>query len=380
MLLIQGGTIHNGVDPTPFRADILIENGKILRIGENLSAPGAQIFCAEGLYLWPGFIDAHTHIGMFGYSIDSKDDVELYDRCTPHHRGIDAVNPMEPTFRAALCAGVTCVCVGPGSVSCIAGTHAAVKTHGQRIDEMIVKDPVAMKVAFGSNPKSHSKDGVSTRMTIAAVLREYLHRAKLYAAKLEQAAGNLEKLPPYDPKLEALLPVIRKEIPLKAHAHRADDLFTAIRIAKEYDVLLTLEHANDGALVADKLAREGYPIAVGPYLNQAKKEENANKSPAAAAEMIRAGCHISVMTDSPVIAQQYLPMTAGLLMGEGISEFEALQTITINPARHLGIEDRVGSLEEGKDADIVIARGCPLHVHIRPCAVLVNGEVVYSAE
>jgi len=377
MLLIQNGIIHNGVDPAPFRADILIDEGRILKIEKDIPANGVEVWDAAGLELYPGFIDAHTHIGMFGFSDPSKDDVESFDRCTPNHRGIDAINPLEPSFRQALKAGVTCVCVGPGSVGCLSGTHLAVKTHGIRIDDMVVKNPVAMKAALGANPKM-SKDKVSTRMTIAAVIRETLIHAKEYARRVDKAGGDPDRMPHYDPKLEALIPVVKKQIPLKVHAHRSDDVFTAIRIAKECDVCLTLEHVADGELIAPMLAAEGYPVAVGPHISQSKKEENANKSPAAAAALIRAGCQVSVMTDAPVMAEEYLPIAAGLLMREGISPFEALQTITINPAKHLGIADRVGSLEVGKDADIVVTDGFPLQTSVKPKAVFVNGLPVWE--
>lgn len=377
MLLIKNGMVHTGIDPEPFQADVLIDNGRILEIGKDIPCDGKEIWDAAGMELYPGFIDAHTHIGMFGFSDSSKDDVESFDRCTPNHRGIDAINPQEPSFRQALEAGVTCVCVGPGSVGCLSGTHLAVKTYGIRIDDMVVKNPVAMKAALGANPKM-SKDKVTTRMTIAAVIRETLIRAKEYARRVEKACGDPDKMPAYDPKLEALIPVVQKKIPLKVHAHRADDVFTAIRIAKECDVDLTLEHVADGALIADALAKEGYPVAVGPHISQSKKEENANKSPAAAVAMIRAGCQVSIMTDAPVMAEEYLPVAAGLLMREGLSQFEALQTITINPARHLGIADRVGSLDVGKDADIIVASGCPLQMSVKPEAVFVNGQLVYS--
>ena len=377
MLLIRGGIVHNAVDPQPFRADILIDKGKIVKIAEQISADSVEeIFEAEGMDLYPGFIDVHSHLGLFGYAPDSKDDVESYDRCTPHHRGIDAVNPAMPAFAEAVRAGVTCVCVGPGSVGCISGTHLAIKTHGHRVDDMVVKDPVAMKVAFGSNPKMGNH--VTTRMTVASTIRDTLYKAKEYAAQKAQAAEAGTKLPAYDPKLEALIPVIEKKLPLKAHAHRSDDVFTAIRIAKECDVLLTLEHVSDGGLIAEDLAKEGYPIAVGPYPGQPTKSENINKHPAGAVKMIEAGCSVSVMTDWPVMAQEYLPVAAGLLMREGLDAFRALQTITINPAKHLGIADRVGSLEAGKDADIVAARGCPMEMTVKPQAVFMDGVKVYS--
>lgn len=373
MLIIKNATIHNAVSPEPFIADILINDGKIADIRENIDVLNAEIYDANGLDIYPGFIDAHTHIGMFGSSGEmTKDDVEKYDKCTPDHCGIDCINPDEPTFKRALEAGVTCVCVGPGSVGCIAGTHAAVKTYGDRIDDMIVKNPVAMKIAFGENPKRVLKDSLTTRMTIAAVIKNTLTRAKeYYALKLQG------KTPGFDAKLEALIPVLEKKIPLKAHAHRKDDIFTAIRIAKEFDVNLTLEHVTDGGEIADILAKEGYPIAVGPFTSQPRKDEMKNSYAANAVKMINAGCCVSATTDAPVLREEYLTVVAGLLMREGLCEFEALKTITINAAKHLGIESRVGSIEVGKDADIVITKGSPLNITVKPKAVFINGKKVY---
>ena len=374
MLLIKDAVIHTAVNPEAVRGDILIKDGKIAQVGQRIAADGAEIFDAAGKDVYPGFIDAHTHIGMFGYSAPvSQDDVDLYHRCTPQQRGIDAINPEEPSFPEAVKAGVTCVCVGPGSVGCIGGTHAALKTHGSRIDDMIVKDPVAMKIAFGENPKKASKDPISTRMDIASTIRDALNQAKEYLRLKEDG-----KQPKYDPKLEALIPVIKKEIPLKAHAHRKDDIFTAIRIAKECDVRLTLEHTTDSCGIEEKLAEAGYPIAVGPYFSQPKKSENQNSDPTNAVRLVEAGCRVSVTTDSPIVAEKYLPLCAGLLMREGLDEYRALQSITINPARHLGIENRVGSIEVGKDADLVIARGCPMQMTVKPEAVFVNGQMIYS--
>lgn len=374
MLLIKDAVIHTAVNPEAVRGDILIKDGKIAQVGQRIAADGAEIFDAAGMDVYPGFIDAHTHIGMFGYSAPvSQDDVDLYHRCTPQQRGIDAINPEEPSFPEAVKAGVTCVCVGPGSVGCIGGTHAALKTHGSRVDDMIVKDPVAMKIAFGENPKKASKDPISTRMDIASTIRDALNQAKEYLRLKEDG-----KQPKYDPKLEALIPVIKKEIPLKAHAHRKDDIFTAIRIAKECDVRLTLEHTTDSCGIEEKLAEAGYPIAVGPYFSQPKKSENQNSDPANAVRLVEAGCRVSVTTDSPIVAEKYLPLCAGLLMREGLDEYRALQSITINPARHLGIDHRVGSIEVGKDADLVVARGCPMQMTVKPEAVFVNGQMIYS--
>jgi len=380
MLLIKGGMIHDAINSMSYQADILIESGKIMKVEKDISAEEAsEIYNASGMDIYPGFIDVHTHIGMFGYAgTASKDDVEKGDRCTPNHRAVDAVNPQEDTFEKARNAGVTCVCITPGSVGCIGGTAAVLKTYGYRIDDMIVKNPVAMKIAFGENPKSSLNDKLTTRMTIAATIREILFLAREYERKKRQAGDNPDKLPPYSPKLEALIPVVRREIPLKAHAHRSDDIFTAIRIAKECGVDLTIEHASQGGCIAEDLAREGFPVAFGPCFSQSKKSESSAQCAADGIKLIRAGCCVSVMTDSPVIAQDHLPLCAGLLMREGLSEFEALKTITINPAKHLGIEDRVGTISVGKDADLVIAKGCPMQMTVKPEAVFIDGRRVES--
>ena len=381
MLLIQNGIIHDAVHPEPYVADILICDGKICQIAPHIEHTEAEIYDAQGMDIYPGFIDAHTHIGMFGYSgYLSQDDVEKGARCVPQHRAIDCINPLEDSFEKARSGGVTCVCIAPGSVSCMGGTAAVIKTHGHRIDDMIVKNPAAMKIAFGENPKSTLTDKLTTRMSIASAIRDTLYFAKEYEEKKRLANGDRSKMPAYSPAYEALLPVIRKEIPLKAHCQRSDDIFTAIRIAKELDVKLTLEHVMDGALIADDLAKEGYPIVLGPFISQSKKAEAMNKHASCAVKMIQAGCHISVMTDSPIISEDYLPLCAGLFMREGLSEFEALKTITINAARHLGVEDRVGSIEAGKDADLVLAYGCPMEMYAKPQAVFGDGKIIYTAQ
>ncbi len=378
MMLIRNGRIHDAVHARPYIADILVDNGKIVKIGKNIDAK-CEIIDAKGYDLWPGFIDAHTHIGMFGYGGKgawTKDDVELYKRCTPENRGIDCLNPKEDSFEHALRAGVTAVCTGPGSVNCMGGTHAVVKTYGHRIDDMIVKDPAAMKIAFGENPKSTLKASLTTRMTIAAEIRTELQRAKEYMAAKDEAAANGTKPPAFQPGYEALIPVLRREIPLKAHAHRADDIFTAIRIAKEFNCLLTLEHASDAGEMIEDLKREQISVAAGPFISQPQKPENQNADPKNAVRMIEAGINVCMMTDSPIIAEQYLPLCGGLLMREGLDEFRALQAITVNAAKHLGVEDRIGHIGIGMDADIVFAHGCPMDMRVKAEKVIISGRMV----
>lgn len=379
MLCIKNGTIHDAVHREAYVADILVEDGKICRIGENLEAE--ETIDASGLNVYPGFVDAHSHIGLDGYGEPGVDYNEMNDICCPQLRAIDGVDPMDHSFELARNAGVTCVCTGPGSANVLGGTFTVIKTAGKRIDDMIVKQAAAMKCAFGENPKRcYNSKCDSTRMTTAAILREALMKAQLYLRKKEAAGDDLSKLPPFDMKLEALIPVLRREIPLKAHAHRADDIFTAIRIAKEFGVRLTLEHVTEGHLIADELAKTGLCMAVGPSLGHATKVEVRNKSWQTPGILSRAGCHVSIITDCTVIPQQYLPLCAGMAVCAGMDPFEALRAITINPAEHIGVADRVGSIEEGKDADIVLTDGNPFEVSNCVHRVLISGKTVYSAE
>ncbi len=383
MLCIKNGMIHDGVNREAFRGDILVEDGKIRAVGEVPVIPeGAEIVDAEGLQIYPGFVEAHGHIGLDGYGIgyEGMDYNELNDIISPQMRGIDGVKPMDPAFAMAAAAGVTCVCVGPGSANVLGGTFTTIKTVGSRADDMVVRDGVAMKCAFGENPKRVYRDKKdSSRMTTAALLRETLFKAQEYMEKKEAAGEDLSKKPAFDMKMESLLPVMKREIPLKAHAHAAEDIFTALRIAKEFDLKITLEHVTEGHLIAEELAKENVPLAVGPTLTSASKFELRNKSWVTPGRLAAAGCQVSIITDSPVIPQEYLPLCAGLAVQAGMDPFAALQAITINPARHAGIADRVGSLEAGKDADIVITEGCPFEVSAKVKYVFIDGKQVDTA-
>ena len=253
------------------------------------------------------------------------------------------------------------------------------KTVGSRIDKMVVKYPVAMKCAFGENPKNCYQDkGDTSRMTTAALLRNELFKAKAYMEKKEAAGDDVQKQPEFNLKLESLITVLKKEIPLKAHAHQANDIFTALRIAKEFGLDITLEHVTEGHLIADELAGEHVPMAVGPTLTHATKFELQNKSWTTPGVLASMGCQVSIITDAPVIPQEFLPLCAGLAVKAGMDEFDALKAITINPAKHLGIEDRVGSLEAGKDADIVVMTGSPLKVESLVKYVFVDGVMVHQ--
>ena len=362
MICIRNGLVFDAVHEIPEKKDILIDQGKIVKLGANLEVPAeCEIVEAEGLHVYPGFVDAHSHLGTIGSSIKFEgDDVnEMTDILTPHLRGIDCVEPMDIAFTEAREGGVTTVCVGPGSANVVGGTFLAMKTVGKRVDDMVINDRVAMKCAFGENPKRCYKDKNNySRMSTAAKLRELLFKTQEYDAKLQAAGDDLSKKPSFDFKLEAMLPVIRREIPLKAHAHRADDIFTALRIAKEFNVRITLEHVTDGSLIVEELAKENVMLAVGPSFGHRTKFELKNKSFRTPGDLANAGCHVSIITDAPVIPQQYLRLCAGLAVKEGMKEFDALKAITINAAEHAGVADRVGSIEVGKDADIVLMDGC----------------------
>ncbi len=380
MLCIKNGTVHDGVHREGFQADILVEDGKIKAIGEKLEIPGdAEVVDAAGLQVYPGFVEAHGHIGLDGSGIgyEGMDYNELNDIISPQMRGIDGVKPLDPALPKAAAAGVTCVCVGPGSANVLGGTFTTIKTVGRRVDDMVVRDGVAMKCAFGENPKRVYRDKKdSSRMTTAALLRETLFKAREYMEKKEAAGDDVSKRPAFDMKLEALLPVMRREIPLKAHAHATEDLFTALRIAREFDLKITLEHVTEGHLIVEELVEENVPLAVGPTLGSASKFELRNKSWTTPGVLAAAGCQVSIITDSPVIPQEYLPLCAGLAVQAGMDPFAALQAITINPARHAGIADRVGSLEAGKDADIVVTDGCPFEVSTKVKHVFIDGKTV----
>ncbi len=406
MICIQNGLIHNAITKEAFTGDILIEGGKILEIGKDLgiqaglgapeeSGQGSpdctdkggrtdiQVIDATGLQVYPGFVEAHGHIGLDGYGIgyEGMDYNEMNDIVCPQLRGIDGVKPLDPAFAMAAAAGVTSVCVGPGSANVLGGTFTAIKTVGKRVENMVIRDGVAMKCAFGENPKRVYRDKKdSSRMTTAYLLREMLYKAREYMEKKEAAGDDVSKRPAFDMKLEALVPVLKKEIPLKAHAHATEDIFTALRIAREFDVKITLEHVTEGHLIVEELAAEQVPLAVGPTLTSASTFELRNKNWTTPGLLAAAGCQVSIITDSPVIPQEYLPLCAGLAVKAGMDPFQALQAITINPARHVGIGDRVGSLEVGKDADIVITDGCPFEVTTMVKQVLIDGKPVRSGK
>ena len=383
MLLIKNGYIKPMVGSNIENGCVLIgDDGKIIALGESLSAPeGTTVIDAQGRLVTPGCVDAHCHIGLDNEACgwEGMDYNEIVDPITPHLRAIDSINPMDEAFPNALRGGVTSACTGPGSANVVGGTFVAIKLYGKRVDKMIIKNPIAMKCAFGENPKrcygQGGKKAPMTRMGTAALLRELLFKSRRYLADKE--AG---KNPNFDMKLEAMIPVLKGEIPLKAHAHRADDILTSIRIAKEFGVKITLDHCTDGSLIADELAEEGLCAFVGPSLGSKTKIELVNKSFTTPATLHAAGVPVSIITDAPVIPLQYLPMCAGLAVNSGRDKEEGWKAITINPAVATGIGDRVGSLEPGKDGDVVIWTADPLTtLGGEAWMTIVDGKIVYQA-
>ena len=390
MILIKNGLVKTMAGEDIENGQVLLDGDKIAAVGKEVNAPAdAQVIDAAGCIVAPGFVEGHCHIGLDEEAIgfEGDDYNEMTDPVTPQMRGIDGLNPMDEAFFDAYSHGVTTAVTGPGSANVVGGTFLAVKLCGKRVDNMVVKNPVAMKIAFGENPKrcygASQKKMPMTRMGTAALLRELLVKAQNYREEMDayEADPKNNKKPTYDCKLHAMLPVMRKEIPLKSHAHRADDIFTSLRIAKEFDLDITLDHCTEGHLIADELVKEGKGCLVGPTFGAKSKFELKNKCWDTPKTMVEHGLKTAIITDAPVIPLKYLPLCAGLAINAGLDEQEAWKAVTINPAVITGIADRVGSLEVGKDADVVIYKGNPLtDLQYTTKYTLINGQIVYQAE
>ncbi len=385
MILIKNGKIYCMNGKTIESGYIVINKGKIVEVGEGIPSGGmhAEEYDCKGGYVFPGFIDAHCHIGIAEDSIGTEgDDLnEMSDPATPHLRAIDAINPMDPAFVDAVQAGVTCVMTGPGSSNVIGGQFAVIKTYGKRIDDMVVKSPAAMKIAFGENPKSSFNEkrlSPMTRMATAALLREYLFKAQEYNSCWEEYNNNPGEndKPEFDFKLDSLCQVLKKSIPVKAHAHRADDILTAIRICREFGLDFTLDHCTEGHLITDIIAAENIPVIVGPALVDRPKPELRSLTFKTPGILSSNGVKVAIMTDHPCTPIQYLPLCAALSAKNGMDEYEALKSITINAAEILGISERVGTIEPGKDADISVFNFHPFDYRSTAQMVMVDGVVV----
>ena len=377
MLLIQNGTLYTMESNGPIRADLLIRNGKIAKIAPRiLPREGTERLDATGKRVYPGFIDAHSHIGIAEEQTTVQTDAsnEGTNPATPYVRAIDGIHPMDGAFHNALAAGITGVLVGPGSANPIGGQFAFIKTYGRNVDAMVVLAPAAIKVAFGENPTTtYGANGrmPATRMGIASVIRQELFRAKRY---LENSDA------PADYQLECYRELFAGKIPLKAHVHRTDDILTAIRIAKEFGLKLTLDHCTEGHLIAREIAESGFPAIIGPSLASRTKEEVACSDFKTPGILHRAGVAVALTTDHPVSRIQYLPLCAALAAKEGWSEEAALRAITIDAAKICGVDRRLGSLAVGKDGDLVLYDGNPLEVSASAWATVIDGQVVWKKQ
>ncbi len=380
MLLIQNGYLYTMEDEKPFYGDILIKDGKIERIADKITASASmEVIDAKGLNVFPGFIDAHSHIGISEEKVSVLGDScnEGTNPVTPTMRAIDAINPMDSAFHNALAVGITGVMVGPGSANAIGGQFAFIKTHGRCIDDMIVLAPAAIKIAFGENPvTNYGTNGnmPATRMAIAALIREELHKAKQYFENPDKSLQDT------DFTLECYRELFEGKIPLKAHAHRVDDIFTAIRIAKEFGLKLTLDHCTEGHLVPEKIAESGFPAIIGPSLSSRSKYEVREMDFKTPGVLRKAGVTVAITCDHPVVRIQYLPLSAGIAAKEGLGEMGALRAITIDAAKISGVEERLGSLKEGKDGDIVIYEGSPLEIKGNALITIIDGKIVWRKD
>ena len=382
MKLIKNARIYTGTGE-------IIENGqiafdeKIRFIGTEYKGNADEVIDASGLTVTPGLIDSHCHVGLFGDSLgfEGADANEDSDPITPQLRAIDGINPQDRAFSEAVRAGVTTVVTGPGSANPIGGQFAAIKTFGVCVDDMVIKAPCAMKMALGENPKTVYNDknqAPMTRMGTVSVIRDALFKAVNYRDDWEEYNEDTEEndKPEFDMKLEALLPVINKEVPVKFHAHRADDICSAIRIAKEFDLIYSIEHCSDGDIIAEILKRENVAVNLGPTLTDRSKPELKNLSFDTYKRLSDMGLSVSIITDHPEITIENLSLCAALAVSNGMDEDKALSAITLTAARNCGISERVGSLEVGKDADIAVFTASPVSFNSKCKMTFINGQLV----
>lgn len=387
MLLIKNGKIMTMSGKTYSKGSILIKDKKISQIGENINIndnDNCKVIDANNCWVMPGIIESHCHIGIKEErkGFEGDDCNELNEAVTPYLRALDGVNVMDSAFHTALSAGITGVMVGPGSSNVVGGQFIFIKTSGRTIDNMAILEPAAMKIAFGENIKTnYNQKNVmpSTRMSISALLREELFDAQQYNEDKKNATKNGDNFNKVFRK-ECWIPVLNREIPLKAHVHRADDILTAIRIAKEFNLRLTLDHCTEGHLIANEIKESGFPAIVGPSLAVRNKIETQNSDFKTAGILHKAGVKVAITTDHPVTRIQDLPICAGFAAREGLGIEEGLKAITINAAEICNVSDRIGSLEVGKDADIAIFDGNPMEVFTKTMYTIIDGEIVYEAK
>ncbi|UCZ53816.1 amidohydrolase [Bacillus shivajii] len=367
----NGQTFENGT--------VLIDEGKIITVGENIDVPtDAEVIDCNSGYVTPGLIDVHTHLGVHesGFGFEGQDFNETSEPTTPHIRALDGINPLEKGFEDARQHGITTTQVMPGSANVIGGEMVVLKTFGHIVDDMLLRSPSGMKGAYGENPKrvySGKKVSPMTRMGTAALMRQTFMQAQDYLKKKE--AGEVKER---NLRMEQLLPVLKKEIPLRTHAHRADDILTSLRLAKEFDIEVTIEHCTEGHLIAERIAESEVQVSVGPTMSTRSKVELADKGYHTLLELNKYNIPFSITTDHPVIGIEYLTTAAATAVKFGLNEQSAFKAITSQAARHIGVEGQVGSLEEGKDADLVIWTEHPFHAYTQVKETIVNGITVYK--
>lgn len=378
--VLYGGVLHRITAGTMDPGYIVMENGKILEVaeGEPASGPGADMIDLKGKHVMPGLIDCHTHLGILEEKMGEigKDNNETSMPLAPGLRALDGVNPNDPGFADALRNGITTVMTGPGSNIPVGGLNLALKTHGSIIDRMVIKDPTGLKIALGENPIKTFSQGNEmpvTRMGTAALIRSLFLRAQDYAGL--KAQGRLEYR---DLNMEAVLLALNGDIPIRVHAHRADDIVTGIRLAEEFGLRIVIEHGTEAYLIRDYLKEKNVPVAIGPMITPRDKMELKNRSYDTARELAEAGVMIAIITDHPYNSIEHLRLSAIIAHQEGLSGPDALKAITINPASILGIDDRLGSLDAGKDADIVVLNGHPLDMDSKVERVYISGDLVYQ--
>lgn len=384
MLLIKNAKIYTMTDEVIDNGDILIENGKIKEIGKNIEAENAEIIDALGLIALPGLVDAHSHIGGMNFSqVESIDDYnEMTRPFTPEVQALYGTDITSPDFEYAYKNGTTTICLTPGSGNVINGWVFAAKTYGDNIFDMVIKNPIALKVAFGGNPKGTygRRDQMpSTRMSIPSMIRDIFERTKEYLKEKEEAQKNNTPMPKYNSELEAIIPAIKKEIPLKMHCTQFD-MITAIEIAKEYDMKFSIEHAWGASLYLEEIVESGCDICFGPLGSMRGPGEASVIDIETVVDLDKRGVNTSIITDSPILSVDSLIQHAGEAVRSGLPVERALKMITINAAKIIGVEDRVGSLEVGKDGDVVLFKGMPTYeTNAKVMYTIVEGKVVYKA-
>lgn len=370
-ILIKNATVYPISSPLMNQGDVLIQDGKIKDVAARIDQQeGMSVIEANGAHLLPGFIDPHTHLGLYdeGTGWAGNDANETLETTTPHVRAIDSVHPFDHAFREAIRAGITTVQVMPGSANVIGGTTAVIKTYGKRVDHMIVRYPAGLKMALGENPKRVHSDGSSssmTRMGILGILRETFYSAKNHPD-------------PTDLRVKPILMALNREIPVRIHAHRSDDIISAIRFAEEFNLDLRIEHCTEGHLIANQLDYPGLKVSVGPTMTRRGKVELRHKTWETYHILDDHGVEVSITTDHPYTPIQYLNICAALAVREGLDEATALKAITLNPARSLGVDNRLGSIEKEKDADLVLWNRHPFDYLAKPIWTMIDGQMVYE--